>query len=104
MDDSFRAAVELWRRKQVDRVTGRKRSSTYEDIADGLMVPPVPIGRRAVAWPRAEVEAVITARIAGKSPDEIRELVAMLVAGRTDAVLGSSMTAQAVHAPQPRGS
>jgi prophage regulatory protein len=83
MDAWTRAAIELWRRKEVDRVTGRSRSSTYEDVADGLMVPPIPIGRRAVAWPRAEVEAVVAARIAGKSPDEIRELVASLVAQRT---------------------
>jgi prophage regulatory protein len=83
MDALTRAANELWRRKEVDRVTGRSRSSTYEDVAEGLMVPPIPIGRRAVAFPRAEVEAVVAARIAGKSPDEIRELVASLVAQRT---------------------
>lgn len=98
MDDSFRAAIELWRRKEVDRVTGRSRSSTYEDVADGLMVPPIPIGRRAVAWPRAEVEAVVAARIAGKQPDEIRKLVAKLVAQRTATLPQSPTMAEAPEA------
>lgn len=62
--------------------TGRSNSSTYEDIAAGLMTPPVKIGLRASAWPQHEIDAVIAARIAGKSHDEIRALVKQLVAAR----------------------
>ena len=62
--------------------TGRGRTSTYEDIKNGLFVPPVRIGARAVAWPENEVAAINAARIAGKSPDDIRALVAKLVAAR----------------------
>lgn len=60
----------------------RSNSSHYEDIADGTFVPPVRIGPRAKAYLDNEVEAIIRARLAGKSDAEIRELVQRLVAER----------------------
>ena len=95
MSEQFRAARIILRRRAVEQVTGRRRASLYEDIAAGLMVPPVPIGIRAVGWPSDEIEAINAARIAGKSPDEIRELVAALVAQRAALTPNSSRTAQA---------
>lgn len=68
----------------LDRI-GHSRSTLYQRIADGLWTHPVSIGLRAVGWPDFEVSALITARIAGKSHDEIRELVAKLEAARTAA-------------------
>jgi len=53
-------------------------ASVYTAIHDGLFTVPVPIGQRAVGWPDTEVKAINAARIAGKSDDEIRELVAKL--------------------------
>jgi prophage regulatory protein len=82
MSEQLRAARVILRRRAVEHATGKPRSTLYEDIAAGLMVPPVPIGVRAVGWPSDEVEAINAARIAGKSPDEIRELVARLVSRR----------------------
>jgi len=61
---------------------GRSRSSHYQDIAQGVFVPPVRIGRRASGWPHNEVEAINRARIAGKGEAEIRELVSRLIAAR----------------------
>ena len=46
---------------------------------------PVSLGPRAVGWPASEVAALNTARIAGKSDAEIRDLVASLQAARTAA-------------------
>ncbi len=57
---------------------GRSRSSHYSDIQQGLFTPPVPIGLRAVGWPAYEVTTLNAARIAGKSEEEIRELVIQL--------------------------
>jgi prophage regulatory protein len=51
-------------------------------LKDGLFTPPVPLGSRSVGWPAYEVEAINTARIAGKSDAEIRALVAELEAKR----------------------
>lgn len=64
------------------RERGRSRSAHYMDIQQGLFTPPVPIGARAVGWPADELAALNAARIAGKSDDEIRALVAKLVAAR----------------------
>ena len=67
--------------------TLRKRGSTksphYSDIANGLFTEGVKTGgRRAVGWPEHEVDALITARVAGKTDDEIRALVAKLHSAR----------------------
>ena len=64
------------------RKRGRSRSSHYLDIQQGLFTHPVQIGLRAVGWPSSEVAAINAARIAGKSDEEIRELVAKLEAAR----------------------
>lgn len=61
---------------------GRSRSAHYLDIQQGLFTRPVSIGLRAVGWPSGEVEALNAARIAGKSDEEIRELVVKLEAAR----------------------
>lgn len=66
---------------------GRSRSSHYSDIKAGLFVKPVRIGLRATGTPHAEVDALICARVAGKSDDEIRALVAELEAARKTAVM-----------------
>ena len=64
---------------------GKSRSGTYADIASGLLTTPVRIGLRAVAFPEHEIDAVVAARIAGRSQDEIRELVSRLHAQRKEA-------------------
>jgi prophage regulatory protein len=61
---------------------GRSRSAHYQDIQQGLFTKPVSIGLRAVGWPENEVLALNAARIAGKSNDEIRQLVTKLEATR----------------------
>lgn len=62
--------------------SGRSRSATYNDIAQGLLTRPVSIGARAVGWPEHEIDAIVAARIAGKSDDEIRDLVSKLESAR----------------------
>lgn len=53
-------------------------ATVYGDIHAGLFTVPVAIGQRAVGWPDHEVAAINAARIAGKSEDQIRELVTKL--------------------------
>ena len=61
---------------------GCSRSTLYLRISEGLWTKPVNLGARAVGWPANEVDAIIAARIAGKSEDEIRALVQQLEAAR----------------------
>jgi prophage regulatory protein len=58
--------------------TGLSRAGVYAYVAKGLLPKPVKIGERCSAWAEHELDAVIKARIAGKSEDEIRRLVADL--------------------------
>jgi prophage regulatory protein len=64
--------------------SGLSRSTIYLRIAQGLWTKPVSLGARAVGWPSDEVAALNAARIAGKTDDEIRTLVAKLEAARKD--------------------
>lgn len=64
------------------RARARSRSAHYLDIQQGLFTHPVQIGLRAVGWPATELAMLNAARIAGKTDDEIRALVAKLEAAR----------------------
>jgi len=66
------------RLKKVMDAMGISRSTVYLRIRQGLMPPPVKLGERCSAWPNYEISAINAARIAQKSNDEIRELVAQL--------------------------
>lgn len=76
----------ILRLPSVLRERGRSRSAHYQDIQQGLFTPPVQIGLRAVGWPSSEVMTLNAARIAGKNDEEIRTLVATLLAARKAAV------------------
>lgn len=54
---------------------GVSRSTFYLQISQGLITRPVHIGLRAVGWPSNEIEAILNARIAGKSIAELKSLV-----------------------------
>jgi prophage regulatory protein len=79
----FPIITPLLRRPIVEQATGDSRSTIYRKIATGLFPKPVQIGGERVAWPANEVAAINQARIAGKSDDEIKQLVAELEAART---------------------
>tara|TARA_R110002096_G_scaffold201398_1_gene385995 strand:- start:13662 stop:13943 length:282 start_codon:yes stop_codon:yes gene_type:complete len=60
---------------------GRGSSSLYEDIAHGLLPPPIKRGRASL-WIEDEIDAVLAAEAAGATDDEIRELVQEFTAAR----------------------
>ena len=75
----------LWRIDACKAETGdRSNTSIYNRIRDGLWTRPVAIGQRAKAWPDYEVKAIVRARIAGQTEDEIRELVRRLHTKRVE--------------------
>lgn len=74
----------LLRLPDVMAATALARPTLYRDMRRGLFPRPVKLGR-ASAWPSDAVAAVIAARIAGKSDDEIRALVDDLQRQRADA-------------------
>jgi len=58
------STISLLRRRDVEQRVGLHRSAIYEKIARGEFPRPVKLGKRAVAWPAAEVDAWIAQRIA----------------------------------------
>lgn len=62
--------------------SGLSRSTIYVRISQGLWTKAVSLGPRCVGWPAQEVQALIGARIAGKTDEEIRTLVLDLEAAR----------------------
>ena len=73
----------LYRRPIVEQATGESRSTIYRKIKAGLFTKPVSIGGDRVAWPANEVQAIINARISGKSDEEIKQLVIDLETARS---------------------
>lgn len=73
----------IWRIPTVTVEMGRKsHAATYADIKKGLLTKPVKLGPRSVGIPDYEIKAIVTARIAGKSEADIKELVKRLHANR----------------------
>lgn len=68
----------LLRRPSVERSTGMARTTIYRRIKQGVFPRPVDLGGGIVGWPASEIDAVNHARVAGKSDDEIKALVAQL--------------------------
>lgn len=61
---------------------GRKSSQHYEDIKDGTCPPPIKIGERGSRHVEHEIDLIVCAEIAGQSREQIKGLVADLVATR----------------------
>jgi prophage regulatory protein len=70
--------VRLDRLPAVLEQRGDGRSSLYLDVQRRTWTPPVRLGR-ASAWPRHEVQALVRARVAGASLDQMRVLVRELL-------------------------
>lgn len=64
---------------------GKARTSIWRDIKRGLLPRPVRTGKNTVVFPEAEINAVIQARVQGKTDEQIRALIEQLHAARVEA-------------------
>ena len=62
--------------------TGKPKSTIYREIGDGLLTPPVRIGKRTSGWPDSEIDAINRARLSGQTDGDIKKLVANLLGAR----------------------
>jgi len=58
------------------------RSTAFTQLKEGLLPPSISLGQRSKGYIVSELDAVLSARIAGCSDEEIKELVKTLVAQR----------------------
>lgn len=70
------------RPRQVAQRAAISRSTFYEQVTSRLWPKPIRLGGRAVGLPESEVTAILRARVAGYSDDELRELVRTIEAAR----------------------
>lgn len=73
---------QIIRRPEVLQMTGWSKSTLYNRINEGLFVEPISLGVRSVGFSHDEVQQIINYMIAGKSQDELRQLVIDLVTNR----------------------
>jgi len=79
--------LRILRKPEVLALTGFKKSTLYTRINEGLMPSPISLGgSRAVGWLNHEIQAVLSSFCAGKSPDEIKQIVTELIAKRSELV------------------
>jgi prophage regulatory protein len=64
------------------------KSSFHNRINQGLWVPPISLGDRAVGFLKHETDQILASYVRGASNDEIKTLVITLVAARQN-VLGA---------------
>ena len=84
----------ILRLPEVKRRRGfRADASVYNEVRDGLFTTGVAIGQRSKGWPDYEIDAINSARVAGKSDSEIRNLVKVLHAKRTELAILDGVTA-----------
>jgi prophage regulatory protein len=68
--------MQILRIEEALRRRGSTRSPHYDDVARGLFTKPIKVnGQRAAGYPEHEVEALIAARVAGATDEQVRRLV-----------------------------
>lgn len=74
--------LKIIRKPEIKLLTGLSTTSQFEQIRDGLLPKYINLGARSVGLFEHEVQALLAARAAGKSKDEIREIVKALIKQR----------------------
>lgn len=72
------ANIQILRKPEVIKITGLSNTSIFERTRKGLFPTSVSLGGRAVGYLEHEVKAVLTARAAGHTDEQVRELVTSL--------------------------
>lgn len=67
--------IKIIRKPEVISLIGLSNASIYRLINENLIPPPFSLGCRAVGWYEHEIKAVIKARAAGRTEEEIKSLV-----------------------------
>lgn len=84
--------LSIMREPGAREATGLPHSTFRLRIKQGLFPPPIKIGgNKASGWPSHEVNAVVSAMVAGRSQEDIKELVKALIAKRQEIFKSMSM-------------
>jgi prophage regulatory protein len=75
----YNTNLKIIRKPEACSLAGMSNTSLFEQTRAGIFPPPISLGSRAVGYLFHEIQAVLTARAAGKSDDEIRLIVKALI-------------------------
>jgi len=76
--------IQFIRSNEVHKILALGRTAVDCGIADGVIPPRISLGKRAAGFLKHELEVVIVARAAGRSDEEIKNLVTQLVLSREE--------------------
>jgi len=74
--------IRYQRRPEVLKQAGLSNSTLCKRINEGLFVPPINLGLRAVGWLEHEVNQVLAIIAEGRTANEVRMLVRELIQSR----------------------
>lgn len=77
--------LKILRKPEVLALIGLSSTSFYRHITEGLLPQSFSLGCRAVGWYEHEINAVIKARAAGHTEQQIKKLVAEQMSARQQA-------------------
>jgi prophage regulatory protein len=77
--------IVIHRKPALRTILGSADSTIYLHVSQGILPKPINLSPRSVGWPAPEIDAILAARIAGKTEDDIKSLVASLMAARKNA-------------------
>ncbi len=85
LENQSQSGLKFLSKKEVASVFGFSVSTLYRRVDDKLAPPPVKFGGNFSRWVAGEVHAVFNAMVAGKTEDQIRNMVSDLVEQRKQA-------------------
>lgn len=77
--------LKILRKPEVLNILNLSETSLHRQIKSKVFLPSFSLGCRAVGWYEHEVKAIVKARAASKSNEQIKALVAELEAARQQA-------------------
>ncbi len=79
----FNNQTRILRRPEVLELTGWSKSTLYNRIESQHFIKPISLGQRSIGFVSTEVNAVLSAMIQEKAPEEIKQLVQELISMRS---------------------
>lgn len=76
--------TQILRKPEVIKMTGLSSTSLFEKQKSGLFPTSISLGSRAVGFIEFEIQALLAARAAGHTDEQVKELVTLMIAKRKE--------------------
>jgi prophage regulatory protein len=76
--------TKILRKAEVIQMTGISNTGLWERTKTGIFPTKIPLGRRSIGYYEHEILAVLNAYAAGRTEEQIKELVTLMIAKRKE--------------------